>query len=189
MKMSKSLPLKIMSDSLFEKSIQVSEDEFGEELDAFMSEMLITMYANQGVGLAGVQVGDPRRFLVADISFADGRPYRSESLKVVNPRVLATSEETTSYKEQCLSYPGLSRKVDRPKSIIVEYYTPFGERRTEEFEDDCATILSHEIDHLDGVTLYTRMSKASRDRYNKKLSKKLNNLADGLKKRVKNTSR
>lgn len=171
----------IPSDLLFKNSEPVKDDEFGEELEKKMSEMTTTMYAEGGVGLAGVQVGDLRRILVADLGHVAGTGYRKESIKMVNPVLLESSEETITVPEGCLSYPGLTQKVTRPKRITVSYRTPDGESHEQEFEDFQAIVIQHEMDHLDGVTLFSRASAFKRRMYKQKVEKKLKKYAKQLK--------
>jgi peptide deformylase len=161
------LPLKIMDNILETKSVPVLEDDFGEELDVFMSKMAETMYAHEGIGLAGVQVGRPDRILVADVGYVQGLGYGHEYLKVVNPKILETSDETIKAKEGCLSFPGFEQAVDRPETLLLEYYTPLGERKERFFEGYEARILMHEIDHFEGVTLLNRASSFKRGQYKK----------------------
>jgi peptide deformylase len=178
------LPLKVMDDILGKVSEDVTKDEFGPELEEFTSKMLTTMYAHQGVGLAAVQVGRLKRILVADLGHVAGIGYGRDSIAMINPKVLEASEETLSAKEGCLSYPGLEQKVDRAKSVLIEYWTPTGERKERFFEDFEARVIQHEMDHFEGVTLYSRAPRLKRKRYSKKLTVALNNIAAGLKRRA-----
>lgn len=178
------LPLKIMDEILGKVSEDVSEGEFGPELEDFASRMLTTMYAHQGVGLAAVQVGRLKKILVADLGHVAGIGYGKDSIVMVNPRVIEASEEKLVAKEGCLSYPGFEQKVERPKGVLVEYWTPLGVRKERFFEDFEARVIQHEMDHFNGVTLYSRATRLKRKRYNKKLASYLNNIAAGLKKRA-----
>lgn len=171
--MSDLLSLRIIDDILFETSDPVSDDDFGEELDKFMSQMGVTMYAHNGIGLAGVQVGERRRILVVDIGYLHGEEYGSQLLKIVNPKILAANEETEKDLEGCLSYPGLQENVERAKSIILEYYTPYGKRIVEEFEQLAARAIQHEMDHFDGITLFGRMSRLKKKNYSKKVKREI----------------
>ena len=141
----------------------VEASEFGEELDKYMENMLGKMYELSGVGLAGVQVGDMRRLLVADPG--------SGAVKMVNPEVVEASEETVSFEEGCLSLPGFQYEPERSSSIKVKYNTPLGEEVESEFSGFDAVVIQHEIDHLDGVTLLSKVSKLKRDMYVRKIKK------------------
>ena len=155
---------------LFCKAREVAEDEFNQELEELVSSMAHTMYASRGVGLSGPQVGDSRRILVADLGYVVGEDYGSNIVKMVNPTVISWSEEEVRAEEGCLSYPGLAVSVTRPVAIHVRFFSPLGVEETRTFNDWQARIIQHEIDHLDGVTLYSRSSRFKRLRYDKKLN-------------------
>lgn len=154
---------------LFQKAKEVSSEEFGEELDQLLSDMAVTMFKNQGVGLAGPQIGDSRRILVADLGYVSGQDYGSNLIKMVNPQIVSFSEETVTAAEGCLSYPELTVTVQRPVAVFVKFRSPFGEEQSQTFTDWQARIIAHEIDHLDGTTLYGRASKFAKQRYDKKM--------------------
>jgi len=151
------------SSSLRDVSDDVHEDDLGEELEAHMKGMLSKMYELNGVGLAGIQVGDSRRLLVADAG--------SNPLMMVNPKVVSKSEETITFQEGCLSLPGFILDVERSESIKVQYVTPLGEEKEEELFGAEAVVVQHELDHLDGVTLLDKVSKLKRDMYTRKIKK------------------
>jgi peptide deformylase len=144
---------------------EVTPEEFGPELDKTLSDMAVTMYASRGVGLAAPQVGLSIRVLVADIGYCVNKQYGNELLKMINPRLLSTSEETVKAEEQCLSFPSLKVQVERPLSIKVSYQTLSGEVTEQEFEDWQARIILHEMEHLDGVTLYSKAGKLTKNKY------------------------
>lgn len=147
----------------------VEEDEFGEALAAKMSDMAETMYAAPGVGLAAPQVSDSRRFVVVDPG-SDG-PRGVRLFQMVNPVITERSKETISWRETCLSVPELSVEVQRAMHITVEWRTPMGEPRTEQFSEYEAVIIQHELDHLEGVVILERVSRFKRSRW-LKLQKK-----------------
>jgi peptide deformylase len=149
--------------TLRKKSVRVSDDEFGEELNTYMNDMLKKMYELNGAGLAGIQIGDARRLLVAD--GGEG------SILMVNPEILERSEDTVSFKEGCLSLPGFQLEAERNKSISVKYSDPLGEAKQEEFSGVNAVIIQHEIDHLDGVTLLEKVSSLKKNIYVRKINK------------------
>tara|TARA_A200000159_G_scaffold98321_1_gene91074 strand:+ start:1171 stop:1737 length:567 start_codon:yes stop_codon:yes gene_type:complete len=141
----------------------VPEEDFGSELDAYMDKMLSIMYENDGVGLSGIQVGDPRRIMVIDPG--------TGPIKIVNPEILRRSEETVRYAEGCLSIPGLTAEVDRSKFITIRYRTPMGEVVEGDAENPVSVIIQHEMEHLEGKTILDSMSWMKRDMYMKKLRK------------------
>jgi len=123
--------LKFPNDILTKRANPVKETELGATLDAFMSDMASAMYGAKGVGLAGPQVGDLRRILVADVGYHGdipriedgviwaGHKYGEKIIKMVNPILDTSSDETTSIKEGCLSFPDLEVRVERPRRIAV----------------------------------------------------------------------
>ena len=170
--------IKLVPNKILRKKCEyVTEEEFGEELDNKMSRMLRTMMANNGVGLAGPQVNDPRRILVAD-----AKDVGIDSLKMVNPEVVSYSDESIETEEGCLSVPGFFIKVSRPKEVVVKYSTPFGEERQDTFSDFAAVVVQHEMDHLDGITLLGKASRLKRNMYLKKISKYRKKLNRAMKK-------
>jgi len=149
--------------TLRKKSIRVSDDEFGEELSTYMNDMLKKMYELNGAGLAGIQIGDARRLLVADAG--------EGSILMVNPEVLKRSEDTVLFKEGCLSLPSFQLETERNKSISVRYSDPLGGVKQEEFSGINAVIIQHEMDHLDGVTLLEKVSSLRKNIYVRKINK------------------
>lgn len=160
------------SPVLYAVAKQVTEEEMGESLDKFMSQMATMMYSRQGVGLAGPQVGSDLRILVADLGYVAGGTYGKELVKMVNPVLLSISDDKLKTEEQCISYGELKVPVERPTSITVSYLTPFGERKEVVYNDWQARVILHEMDHLDGVTLYSRLSSVSKKRYDAKVKSK-----------------
>jgi peptide deformylase len=151
-------------------SVEVTEDEFGEELDQHMSLMLETMYSQRGVGLAAPQVGDSRRLIVIDTGVSN-QDYGAGALKLVNPIIVEASEDMVNSIEGCLSVPTLKITVQRSDFIKVNYQTPTGEIITEDFTGFPAVVIQHEIDHLNGITLLKHASHLKRNRYNRKMKK------------------
>jgi peptide deformylase len=147
-------------------------EEFGESLDKMMSEMAILMYHSNGVGLAGPQVGSDLRILVADMGYVAGGAYGKELIKMVNPVLVSQSDFLVKAEEQCLSYPGLKVNVERANEITVKYLTPLGEERQDTYKDWQARVVLHEMEHLDGVNLYSRSSSLKKKRYDEMLKKK-----------------
>ena len=156
---------------LFQVAEEVSEAEFGDDLERHVSNMAVLMYGSKGVGLAGPQVGDTRRILVADLGYARTSSYGKDLVKMVNPTVVSSSNDSDKVMEGCLSYPGLMTRVERPTSIVISYRTPAGAVQQEEYSGFAARIIQHEMDHLKGITLYTRSSGFAKKQYEKKLKK------------------
>ncbi len=131
-------------------------------------DMLETMYAAPGIGLAAIQVGVPRRQVVLDIS-RDGE--EKKPLFLANPEITWSSEQRNDYEEGCLSIPDFYEMVERPSEIKVRYLDRRGEVMELQAGGVLATVLQHEIDHLNGVLFIDYVSKLKRDRVLKKFLK------------------
>ena len=160
----------------------VRDDEFGPTLAAFVQDMAETMYHAPGVGLAAPQVGDLRRFLVADPGGEDeeGNPERGTNLFVlINPVIVEASEELMVWEEGCLSLPEFWQEVDRPRQIRVAFQDVEGNAHETVFEDFPAIVVQHEMDHLDGITLVEKGSRFKKSRYLKARKKLLADMEAG----------
>ncbi|MDE2016131.1 MAG: peptide deformylase [Hyphomicrobiales bacterium] len=135
---------------------------------ALMDDMLETMYAAPGVGLAAIQIGEATRVIVVD-------PARKDEPKapmtLANPRILEASAEMSSYEEGCLSIPDHYEEVERPARVRVAYLDRDGAAREIEADGLLATVLQHEIDHLDGVLFVDHISRLKRQLIVKKFQK------------------
>lgn len=132
---------------------------FDDALGLFIDDMAETMYAANGVGLAANQVADLRRITVIDIAGPDDD---AQLIELVNPEVVAKSEETIVWEEGCLSFPELFDNVTRSARVTVRYQDRHGDVREVEGEGLFSVALQHEIDHLDGVCFTERMPKLQR---------------------------
>ena len=131
-------------------------------------DMLETMYAAPGIGLAAIQLGINRRQVVVDIA-REGEPPKP--LFLANPEIVWSSEQRGDYEEGCLSIPDFFEMVERPKEIKVHYLDRHGEAMEIHANGVMATVLQHEIDHLNGVLFIDYISKLKRDRVIKKFRK------------------
>ncbi|WP_433989870.1 peptide deformylase [Sulfitobacter sp. TBRI5] len=111
-------------------------------------DMLDTMYAAPGRGLAAPQVGQLHRMFVMDAGWKDGKP---DPLVMINPVILELGEETAINTEGCLSLPGITAEVQRPATVLVQWITPEGARAVQGFQGFAAVCVQHEMDHLDGI--------------------------------------
>jgi peptide deformylase len=126
-----------------------------------MDDMLETMYAAPGIGLAAIQVGVPRQVIVMDLARQDEPP---EPRFFVNPEILWASDETAPYEEGCLSVPEVYDEVDRPARVKLRYLDYHGQEVVEEAEGLFAVCIQHEMDHLKGVLFIDHLSRLKRDR-------------------------
>ena len=138
------------------------------EVRRLMDDLLETMYAAPGIGLAAPQVGVTRRVLVVDAA-RDGEP--AQPLKIANPEILWRSEELATYSEGCLSLPEHYADVERPAKIRLRYLDEQNEIREVELEGLLATCVQHEIDHLEGVLFVDHISALKRNIILRKLAK------------------
>ena len=143
----------------------------GNEERKLMDDMLETMYAANGIGLAAIQIGIPKRIIVMDIS-KDGN---KNPMFFVNPIIKNKDKEKTTYEEGCLSVPNYFAEVDRPKYCEVEYLDYSGESKVLKADGLLATCIQHEMDHLEGILFIDYLSKLKKTMIVKKLSKKKNN--------------
>jgi len=131
------------------------------ELDTLIADMLETMYENKGIGLAGPQVGVPKRVIVVDVNDETGAKLGAFAL--LNPRVVESGADPDKHEEGCLSIPGVTGVVERPWTVTVEGLSQTGEPLRIEAEGMLARCLQHEIDHLDGVLFIDRLSPLKRN--------------------------
>jgi peptide deformylase len=135
---------------------------------ALMDDMIETMYAAKGIGLAAIQVNVPKRIIVMDLA-AEDEPR--QPLFFVNPEVLDPSAETSIYEEGCLSVPEFYEEVERPARCRIRFLDYQGAAQTIDAEGMLAVCIQHEIDHLNGVLFIDRLSRLKRDRIIRKLKK------------------
>ena len=153
----------------FLKRVSLPVDAVTDDIRALMDDMLDTMYAAPGIGLAAIQIGVPQRAVVMDLVKDEDRPREPQYF--VNPEVVAASEETGEYEEGCLSIPEVFEVVTRPRTVRIRYLDRDGVLRERDCEGLMATCIQHEIDHLNGVLFIDRISRLKRDRVVKKFTK------------------
>lgn len=150
------------------KQVSKPVERVDDALRALMDDMLETMYAAPGIGLAAIQIGEPVRVIVMDLA-REGEP--PEPRYLVNPEILWRSDELATYEEGCLSVPEFYEDVDRPARCRVRYLDYQGEIREIDCEGILATCIQHEMDHLEGVLFIDHLSRLKRQMMLKKLEK------------------
>ena len=135
---------------------------------ALVDDMFETMYEAPGVGLAAIQVGVPKRVITVDTAKKD-EPKQPQVF--INPEIVWSSEEKSTYEEGCLSIPEYYEEVERPTQVKVRFTDLDGKTREVEANGLLATVLQHEIDHINGVLFIDHISKLKRDRVIKKFTK------------------
>ena len=133
-----------------------------------MDDMLDTMYAAKGIGLAAIQIGIPKRIIVMDISKDEDK---NEPMYFVNPIIKNKNIKKSIYEEGCLSVPGQFAEVERPSKCEVEYLDYHGQKKILKAEGLLATCIQHEMDHLEGILFIDYLSKLKKSIIIKKLSK------------------
>ena len=151
---------------LREKSLKV--ESVDKDLQNLMDDMLETMYAAPGIGLAAIQVGIPKRIIVLDISYKEGK---KNPMYFVNPEIIEKSNKNSTYEEGCLSVPGQFAEIDRPDQCHIKYLDYFGQHKEMKAEGMLATCIQHEMDHLEGILFIDYLSKLKKSMIVKKLSK------------------
>ncbi len=160
------------------KQVSAPVERVDDTLRALMDEMLETMYAAPGIGLAAVQVGEPVRVIVMDLGDREATPDTEEQAAAVrrpayyvNPEIIWSSDETAPYEEGCLSVPEIYEEVDRPARVKLRYLNSQGEQVEEEADGLFAVCIQHEMDHLQGVLFIDHLSRLKRDRSIAKVKK------------------
>ena len=158
--------LKEPNKVLRQKSLKV--EVVDKDIQKLIDDMLETMYAAPGIGLAAIQVGVPKRVIVLDLARKDepGKP-----MCFVNPEVIEKSQKNSVYEEGCLSVPGQFAEIERPDKCHIKYLDYYGKPQEVKAEGMLATCIQHEIDHLEGILFIDYLSKLKRSMIVKKLSK------------------
>ena len=160
------LPIRFIPDSVLRVDCPEVTD-FDDDLRRLVDDMVETMYAAPGVGLAAPQVGIEKRLAVVDVSVGN----TEGALKVlINPRIVSQEGKVTDF-EGCLSIPDISEKVARPRKIGVEAQDVNGERFSFETEDFEARAVCHEVDHLDGVLFIDHLRGLRREKVKRQIRK------------------
>ena len=150
------------------RQISKNVEKVGKEEQELMNDMLETMYAANGIGLAAIQIGIPKRIIVMDISKDENK---KEPRYFVNPEIKNRNELKSTYEEGCLSVPNQFAEIDRPSKCEVEYLDYNGDKKTLKAEGLLATCIQHEMDHLEGILFIDYLTKLKKSMIIKKLSK------------------
>ena len=179
------LPIVVFPNPIL-KQTSKSVEKIDDELKKLMTNMLETMYADKGVGLAAVQVGVLKRVIVIDVEYkveeeeCDGHHHshhhhhhisNQKPMFLINPEIISCSKEQSVYYEGCLSFPEVRADVTRPELVKVKYLDYSGAEKILEADGILATCVQHEIDHLNGITFVDHLSKLKREITLKKLKK------------------
>jgi peptide deformylase len=160
-------PIMLLPDPVL-RQVSSPVERVDDNVRAFAADLFETMYDAPGIGLAGIQVGEPRRILVIDLA-KEGEPKAPQVF--INPEIVARSDEASVYEEGCLSIPDYYAEVERPKDVTVRYLDLDGKAHEIKAEGLLAVCLQHEIDHLNGVLFIDHISKLKRDMVVRKFRK------------------
>ena len=138
------------------------------DIKKLMDDMLETMYAAPGIGLAAVQVGILKRLVVIDISKGE---EKKQPIFLINPQIIHRSKKTSVYEEGCLSLPGQFAEIERPAECTIKYIDYNGKEKDLKADGLLATCIQHEVDHLNGILFIDYLSKLKKDMIIKKLVK------------------
>jgi len=138
------------------------------ETKKLMDDMLETMYAAPGIGLAAIQVGILKRLVVIDISKGE---EEKKPIFLINPQIMHRSKKTSIYEEGCLSLPGQFAEIERPAECTLKYIDYNGKEKELKADGLLATCVQHEVDHLNGILFIDYLSKLKKDMIIKKLVK------------------
>lgn len=180
------LPIYVVPQPVLKKSAEVVS-AITPDIRKLVDDMVETMYAARGIGLAAPQVGVSQRVIVMDVDQKrpdgsdhdedsdedeDDAPLEKGTVRVfINPEVVWESEEENVYEEGCLSIPGQYAPVTRPKMVRVKYMDLDGKTQEVEADGLLATCLQHEIDHVNGILFTDHLSSLKRDMLLRKLKK------------------
>lgn len=151
------------------RNVSAPIERIDDELRRLMDDMLETMYEAPGIGLAAVQVGIPRRLIVVDV--ADGETDERKPLCLVNPQIVTRGDVLRPYEEGCLSIPDVRVEIERPAEITVRYLDREGRQQELAADGLLATVIQHEVDHLEGKLIIDFLSRLKRDMIVRKFRK------------------
>ncbi|UXN02486.1 MULTISPECIES: peptide deformylase [unclassified Bartonella] len=161
-------PIIILPDPIL-REISKPVENINDALRQLADDMLETMYAAPGIGLAAIQIAEPIRLLVMDVADKD---QPKAPMVMFNPKVIWSSDERNTYEEGCLSIPDYYAEVERPKMVRVTYIDLNGKAQEIAADDLLATCVQHEIDHLDGKLFIDHLSRIKREMVVKKFKKR-----------------
>ena len=150
------------------RQVSIPVEKVTKDEQILMDDMLETMYHANGIGLAAIQIGVPKRIIVMDIAKKD---EKKNPMYFVNPIIKNKNKNLSTYEEGCLSVPNQFAEVDRPATCEIEYLDYNGDKKLLKANDLLATCIQHEMDHLEGILFIDYLSKLKKSMIIKKLSK------------------
>ncbi len=159
------------------KKVCESLPDVSDRIRALAEDMLETMYDAPGIGLAAPQIGVLDRIIVMDCVKDDNED--PNPMVLINPEIIAASDEKNVYEEGCLSIPDQFAEVTRPKQVQVRWMDLNGAEQTQEFDGLWSTCVQHEIDHLDGKLFIDYLGAMKRQMITRKMQKLKRKIARG----------
>lgn len=144
-------------DILRKKARQV--ENIDDKIKELATDMLDTMYANDGIGLAACQVGMLKNMIVYDVNYVQSKDEIKKPMVLINPKIVSSSKSLILVEEGCLSYPNIFNNVKRHEKIKVEYTDLEGKTKTILVKDMESVVVQHEMDHLEGIVFLDRIVK------------------------------
>lgn len=163
------VPITVCGDKILRKKT-ANVTEIDDKIIGIISDMFETMRNANGIGLAANQIGVNKQIFVVDISPVEGYE-KYKPIAMINPKIVAKSEETVSIEEGCLSIPDLRSEIIRPKAINISYLDVNMKEQTIEADELLARVVQHEFDHLQGVLFIDYLDEEMQKRYKKHLNK------------------
>jgi peptide deformylase len=168
------LPILLVPDPILRAKCRPVGPQDNDAVRGLLPRMFATMYQAPGIGLAAPQIGQKLRFVVIDVRPNEVR----QPIALINPEIIASSNELASREEGCLSLPGQYADITRPARVKVRYLDPAGMRQEVEVDGLLSACLQHEIDHLDGVLFVDHLSALKRNIILRRLAKELRQKRD-----------
>lgn len=153
------LPIVTLPDPIL-RSTSTTVERVDDDVRRLVDDMLETMYAAPGIGLAAIQVAVPKRLLVVDVSDKD---EERQPIAMINPEIVRLSDTKRVYEEGCLSIPDVLVEIERPSEVAVRYIDRDGKLQELQADGLLATAIQHELDHLDGRMIIDYLSRLKRD--------------------------
>jgi len=154
------------------KEVSQPVEAFDTALHTILDDMYETMMAQNGVGLAAIQIALPIRVLLLNIPDEEGEQHKENLIEMINP-VITSSEGETTYQEGCLSVPGFYEDINRFETVSVDYFDRTGTAQSLQADELLSVAIQHEMDHLEGKLFIEKLSYAKRKKFEKELKKKL----------------
>lgn len=154
------------------REVSTNIEKFDEKLHTLLEDMKETMYDNDGIGLAAIQIGVPKNVLVINLADENGEQNPENLYEIINPQII-NEDGSITYQEGCLSVPGIYEEVDRSENIIVKYFDRDGNEVNKSFDGLMAIAFQHELDHLKGHLFIEKLSYLKRKKFEKEWKKKL----------------